>query len=741
MSAQYRPYRDEESVDGIDATWSDNEPGSIQIYEKTTEELPFNSNQNRPLWTQIALFATVGLLGFCLGFFAPFHPDPIVFNNNGNSTNGSFAPMSPSSLPSSSSIGNETKNALEFLFHQEDSTIKDKLLSRIKGDNIMKLFKEYDNTDRIPGSRQERKLAQYVESVFREQNFDHIKNRNLNFKTMLPDKVTLVSVLNKDGKTIYSNLDNEKYPHDQIRPFLPLSQANATIITTDELLYANKGSKDDLKKLIDLSRNETLGRVIVIRQTFHQVHDIVIEVQELGAKAILLFPDPEIYGDKSAFPESFQLPHDAAKAHPIAWNDYGDLMGYNSSNLSLQGIDVQKLGMDRDVKVQIPVIPISFNTAKQVLRGLSGQLAPNDWNCFDFTLYVGPGYRGDDLERRDKLHIDFSNVETTVETQIVTGGIKGATEPDRYVIIGSRRDSLNRGLLDSVSGTAVMLEVARAYGSLLKEGWRPKRTIIFKSFGAESLNLVTSTMWLEQYQRLFQTRALAYINCDLLVVGNKAASIAASPLLYQVIYNSTKQVPDPSSRVKSVYHQWLDTSPANAEALPENSLPTEKETAHLANTSHNDSSDADDQDSLGGPGTILAEYRKTAFVDHRPQFRRLDLHSIYSPFFLFGGIPVADIRYAGIKGMASPGVSLDTNPIIGTKYDNLEFVQKLDPEMRHHVAVAQTIAEILRDLTDSAIIPFNLIDYGKTMLSSFDNLLKHYGNSSLQAETRTEICK
>ena len=67
-------------------------------------------------------------------------------------------------------------------------------------------------------------------------------------------------------------------------------------------------------------------------------------------------------------------------------------------------------------------------------------------------------------------------------------GLLPGTGPDA-IIIGAHRDHFGRpaGLLfpgadDNASGTAVMLEVARA---LAKTGLRPQRTILFFSFSGE----------------------------------------------------------------------------------------------------------------------------------------------------------------------------------------------------------------------------------------------------------------
>lgn len=65
------------------------------------------------------------------------------------------------------------------------------------------------------------------------------------------------------------------------------------------------------------------------------------------------------------------------------------------------------------------------------------------------------------------------------------------------MLIGNHRDAWVFGAIDPSSGTAVILEAARAYGEAVRNGWRPRRTIVFCSWGAEEYSLIGSTEWVE----------------------------------------------------------------------------------------------------------------------------------------------------------------------------------------------------------------------------------------------------
>lgn len=724
MSAQYRPYRDEESVDGLEAAWSDNEPGSIQIYEKTTEEIPFNGNNNRTLLLRIAFVTTVGILGFLLGFFAHFHPP-----NN-------ISPPNTGVKPSDAPLIQD----FESNFASEDPTIKDKIRNRIDSNNILGLIKKYETDDRLPGSDANKQLAQEIENSFKQYKFDHVTNVENSFLTMMPKKKTVVKLLDKQNKTIYSNVHHEEsLANDGIGSFLPLSQANATSLTTDQLIYVNRGTLDDFKKLDEILKiNDTEGKVFVMRQSHYQAHDAVTTAQQLGAIAVLLFPDHDIHGPDSIFPKSLRLPKDTVRSYPTAWSNYGDLISSNSSD---RLVNTLMFKSNKETKITIPVVPISFSTAEVLLRGLRGLEAPLDWNCFDFTLYVGPGYKDDvtNQDNRDKISIDFYNQPTNIATNTVTGIIKGSTESDRYILIGSRRDSLTRGVLDSLSGTAVMLELARVFGTLLQDGWRPKRTIIFISFGAESLNLIGSSHWVLSHLRIMRLRAIAYINCDLLVLGNQTVSIAASPLLYQTIYNATRQVPSLiGGGSKTIYDVWeeLHSHEKRANNVDGEPLVGLKMDDFLNSLKVKD---LDDQigslpegksDLVGSPGTILHEFKNSALRGKRPTMRMLDTQSIYSPFLMAFGVPVVDVRSVSTaynrnsKSNQSIDILEATLPVLGTKYDNIKLLEAIDPRMKAHKAIAQIIGEMIRDLSDSIYLPFNVLDYSLTLKDSFNSFIR-----------------
>src|ERR1044071_1438728 len=201
---------------------------------------------------------------------------------------------------------------------------------------------------------------------------------------------------------------------------------------------------------------------------------------------------------------------------------------------------------------RIPVQPIAYDVAKTILSQLKGPLRPRGFQGgLPFAYHVGGT---NDVKLRLKTDMDY---KLRTIWDVVTR-IDGNEETDRWVVLGNQRDAWVFGAVDPNSGTSAMLEVGRGFGELLKQGWKPRRTIILCSWDAEEYGLIGSTEWAEELAPELRTKAVAYLNLDAAVSG---ANFSASsvPSLWKLIRGATKDVQDPKTH-KTVYQQWLDRS-------------------------------------------------------------------------------------------------------------------------------------------------------------------------------------
>lgn len=126
----------------------------------------------------------------------------------------------------------------------------------------------------------------------------------------------------------------------------------------------------------------------------------------------------------------------------------------------------------------IPSVPISMKDAVPLLAALDGsglsaeQVNRSSWvgALSNITYSSGPT-PGATL---DMVH--FMN-QTVAPSWDVVGVING-THPDEVLIIGNHRDAwVIGGAADPNSGSAVLIELSKAFGKLLNKGWKPRRTM------------------------------------------------------------------------------------------------------------------------------------------------------------------------------------------------------------------------------------------------------------------------
>ncbi|MEP6688420.1 MAG: transferrin receptor-like dimerization domain-containing protein, partial [Gemmatimonadales bacterium] len=112
------------------------------------------------------------------------------------------------------------------------------------------------------------------------------------------------------------------------------------------------------------------------------------------------------------------------------------------------------------------------------------------------------------------------------------------------VVRGNHHDAWVNGAEDPISGMAVLLEEARAYGVLLKQGWRPRRSIVLAAWDGEEQMLLGSTEWAESHADEL-AKAVAYLNTD----GNGRGRLSAqgSPALARMLSEVARDVKDPET--------------------------------------------------------------------------------------------------------------------------------------------------------------------------------------------------
>ena len=326
---------------------------------------------------------------------------------------------------------------------------------------------------------------------------------------------------------------------------------------TAELVYVNYGLIEDYRTLDSLGV-DVRGKIAIARYG-HSFRGIKAREAELhGALGLIIYSDPQDdgYARGDVYPQGPMRPWGGIQRGSIM-NVNGDptTPGY----ASLPG--ARRLPEDSLPIPRIPVIPMSYGNARRFLERLGGTSVPQPWQgALPFRYHVGPG------PARARLHVKTERGARAMHPIWDTFGmIRGARFPDEWIVVGAHRDAWSPGAADNISGTVTVLEAARAFAELAREGRRPARTVIFATWDAEEWGLIGSTEWVEEMADSLRAHAVAYVNEDDVTQGPRFSG-GGSPSLKPLIRQVTRLVPDPSGR-GSVYDAWLERAKGDTSGL------------------------------------------------------------------------------------------------------------------------------------------------------------------------------
>lgn len=313
-----------------------------------------------------------------------------------------------------------------------------------------------------------------------------------------------------------------------------------------EVVYVNYGLIEDYAQL-DSMGVSVKGKIAIARYGRSYRGIKAREAEKHGALGLIIYSDPadDGYMKGDVYPAGPMRPRQGVQRGSIM-NPDGDpsTPGY-PSRPGARRIPAA----DMDVP-HIPVIPVSYGNATELLRGLAGNSIPQPWQGgLPFRYHVGPG----PVQARLAVSTDLAT-NAYKEIWDTFGIIRGSVFPDEIVMIGGHRDAWGPGAADNVSGTISVLEAARAVAEEAKAGRRPKRTIIFATWDAEEWGLLGSTEFVEDDTVRLEKSAVAYLNQDDVAQGPDF-NLGGSPSLRSLLRDVAKEVPDPTHE-GSVYAVW-----------------------------------------------------------------------------------------------------------------------------------------------------------------------------------------
>jgi len=318
------------------------------------------------------------------------------------------------------------------------------------------------------------------------------------------------------------------------------------------VIFANRGTKADFAKLKQ-DGVDCAGRIVLIRYGGIFRGSKVRNAQDAGAAAVLLYTDPA----------------DSGSGKGAVWPEGGwanDLCVQRGSVLTLENPgdpltplipatkDAPRLELSQIDLPRIPVQPIGYAAAAQIMLRMRGAEIP-DGDPWRGGMPVP--YRVGDGEH-PRLRLKVVQERVVRESANVIAVLPGAEEPERSVIVGCHHDAWGFGAADPLAGTIVLMETARTFAALAKQGIRPRRSIIFAAWGAEEFGIIGSVEWVEAHREAIASHAIAYINLDMAAMGPRLGA-SASPSLRPLVMRRSRveRVGDPgggSDHVGFLHH-------------------------------------------------------------------------------------------------------------------------------------------------------------------------------------------
>ena len=444
---------------------------------------------------------------------------------------------------------------------------------------------------------------------------------------------------------------------------------------TAPLIYVNYGMPSDYEALRRLGV-DVRGKIVIARYGVGWRGLKPKLAQEHGAVGCIVYSDPadDGYGAGEAYPKGAFRPERGLQRGSVQDLPVrpGDPLtpGYGA----VEGAP-RIARADAETILKIPAMPISWGDAQVFLRALGGPVAPKSWRgALPITYHVGGG-----PEAQTHLVV-FSNWNQTPLYDVVAT-MKGAREPDKWVIRGNHRDGWVFGAEDPLSGQTAEMEEAKALGALARTGWRPDRTIIYTSWDGEEPGLLGSTEWAEAHAKELQEHAVIYINTD--GNGRGLLSAEASYGLRALVDNVAADVRDPETGV-SVRDR--ERAAIQVEALEPGASAERKAEAKLA----------------AGDGDL--------------PLGNLGSGSDYTPFVQHLGIASINLGYSG-EGQSGG--------VYHSAYDSFDHFDRFgDPGFAYSVLLAKTAGRLVLRAADAEVTPMRFGDLASSVAAQVDELKK-----------------
>jgi N-acetylated-alpha-linked acidic dipeptidase len=525
------------------------------------------------------------------------------------------------------------------------------------------------------GSAHDKANAEFILERFREWGWDaSIEEFSVLYPTPREEMVEMTAPTRFVAKLREPPVEGDATSHKMQDALPPYNVYGADGDVTAELIYVNQGMPDDYKEL-QRQGLSVKGRIVIARYGGGWRGLKPKLAYEHGAVGCLIYSDPrdDGYGAGDTYPRGGYRPRDSVQRGSVQ-----DLTLYSGDPLT-PGVgatpSAKRLALkDAKTILKIPVLPISYGDAEPLLAALGGPVAPLTWRGgLPLAYHVGPGPA--------TIHLKVRSDWRQKPLYDVIGKIRGAEEPDRWIIRGNHHDAWVFGAADPLSGQVALMAEAKAIGTLVKSGWKPRRTLVYASWDGEEPGLLGSTEWVEAHAEELRSKAVLYVNSDM--NGRGSLDADGSHALQHFVSEVARDVKDPETGAS-----------VQARALA---------TRRVAAFEADRTADTGDDLTLGALGS----------------------GSDYTPFLQHLGVNSLNVEF---RGEADYGV-------YHSAYDSFDHFRRfVDPTFQYGVALAQVAGRVVLRAAQAELIPAQESDFASAA-AGYDEEL-HKLVESMRAKTR-----
>lgn len=528
------------------------------------------------------------------------------------------------------------------------------------------------------GSAHDKANAEYILQKFRDWGWDaSLEEFSVLYPTPREEVLELVAPSHVVARLREPAVPGDSTSHLTDDELPPYNVYGGDGDVTAELVYVNQGMPDDYAEL-EREGVQVKGRIVIARYGGGWRGLKPKLAYEHGAVGCLIYSDPrdDGYGAGDTYPKGGYRPPDGVQRGSVQ-----DLTLYSGDPLT-PGVGATKTAKRlaiRDAKtlLRIPVLPISYADATPLLDALGGRVAPPAWRGgLPLTYHVGPGPA--------LVHLKVLSDWQQKPIYDVIAKLRGSQEPDHWIIRGNHHDAWVFGATDPLSGQVALLAEARAIGKLVKEGWRPRRTLVYASWDGEEPGLLGSTEWVETHAAELKLKAALYVNSD--TNGRGTLDVEGSHSLQHSVSQIAGDVKDPETGATVLLR----------------AVATRRVAAHEAGHLLQPTDEADELQ-LGALGS----------------------GSDYTPFLQHLGISSLNVEF---RGESEYGV-------YHSAYDSFDHFRRfVDPTFEYGTALAEVAGRVVLRAADAALLPARESDFAASVAGYDDELHKLVDNT--RAKTR-----